>query len=161
MASEVISDRIEPRICNGKDDDIAARIPDPDTISSLSLAYIGDSVYELIMRTIALSKHNGSANMINRFAKKYSNASTQAQMISAIADDLTEREMHIYKRGRNAKSVSAPKNCTISQYRMATGLEALFAHLYIEGKWDRAVELAIAGIEKLSKDISEDIHADV
>lgn len=120
---------------------------DPATVASLTLAYVGDSVYELIVRTIALRRHNGRPNDLNSFAKKYSNAQMQAKLADLLQDSMSESEMGIYKRGRNAKSVSAPHSCTISEYRRATGLEALCAWLYLAGDMARAEELVRMGIE--------------
>lgn len=121
----------------------------PDSVASLTLAYVGDSVYELILRTIALRRHNGRPNDLNTFAKKYSNAQAQARIADALIDAMTEEEMAVYKRGRNAKSVSAPHTCTISEYRRATGLEALCAWLYLKGDVARAEQLVEMGIEQV------------
>lgn len=124
---------------------------DPDSVSSLSLAYVGDSVYELILRTIALKDHNGKAGDLNKFVKKYSNAQAQAVIARLLLDDLSEKEMSVYKRGRNAKSISAPHTCSISEYRMATGLEALCAYLFLIGNVSRAEELVQTGIARSEK----------
>ena len=121
---------------------------DPTQVASLTLAYVGDSVYELIIRTIALERHNGKANELNSFAKKYSNAQAQARLAELIQEKMTEAELAVYKRGRNAKSPSAPHTCTISEYRRATGLEALCAYLYLKGDMARAFELVCIGLEK-------------
>ena len=123
------------------------KMTDPSGVASLTLAYVGDSVYELIVRTIALERHNGKANDLNIFAKKYSNAQAQARLAELLQDEMTEEETAVYKRGRNAKSVSAPHTCTISEYRRATGLEALCAYLYLSCKMERAEELVRMGIE--------------
>lgn len=121
---------------------------DPTRVASLTLAYVGDSVYELIIRSIALERHNGKAGDLNTFAKKYSNAQTQAKLAGLLLDEMSEEEMAVYKRGRNAKSVSAPHSCTISEYRRATGLEALCAYLYLKGDMARAFELVRMGVAK-------------
>mgnify|MGYP002624309873 CR=1 FL=1 len=124
---------------------------DPDSVSSLTLAYIGDSVFELNVRSIALERHNGSVNDVNAFAKKYSRASAQAKMALLLEGIMDERELRIFKRGRNAKSVSAPHTCSISEYRRATGLEALAGYLYLEGNIQRAAELIEKGIELMEE----------
>lgn len=121
---------------------------DPAKVASLTLAYVGDSVYELIIRSIALERHNGKAGDLNTFAKKYSNAPSQAKLAELLQEEMSEEEMAVYKRGRNAKSVSAPHNCTISEYRRATGIEALCAYLYLKGDIARAFELIRTGISK-------------
>ena len=125
---------------------------DPNSVSSLTLAYLGDSVYELIVRTFALKRHNGNANEVNRCAKSFSNAAAQAMIAGLLLDELSEKELQVYKRGRNAKSVSAPKSCSISEYRRATGLEALCAYLYLSGNPQRAFELVQSGIEKYERE---------
>ena len=126
---------------------------DANTVTNLSLAFLGDSVYELVIRNLALLKLNGKAGDLNHITKEYSNAKTQALIVELIQDGFTEEEMHIFKRGRNAKSVSAPKTCSISEYRRATGFEALLGHLYLDGKMDRVIELVQAGIEKYEQRI--------
>ena len=123
---------------------------DPASVSSLTLAYLGDSVYELILRTLALERHNGNPNDTNRFAKEYSNAPAQARIADALAEEMSEKEMAVFKRGRNAKSVSAPKNCRVGEYRKATGLEALCGYLYLSGNEARAKSLVETGIEKIT-----------
>lgn len=123
-------------------------IMDPDGVSSLTLAFVGDSVYEVIVRTISLMKHNGNVNDVNKCAKSLSNAVAQAKIADLLMEDMTENEVRIFKRGRNAKSVSAPKTCSISEYRKATGLEALCAYLYLSGDVERAKELVTIGIDK-------------
>lgn len=123
---------------------------DPDNLPSLTLAYLGDSVFERILRTEAIRRFPGNVGEVNRFAKRFSNAQAQAQMAELISEEMTEAEMHVYKRGRNAKSVSAPRTCTISEYRRATGLEALCGYLFLKGQESRAVKLVTLGIDKLS-----------
>ena len=124
-----------------------------DDVPSLSLAFLGDSVYELVIRNMAMIKLNGKAGDLNRITKGYSNARTQALISELLQDEFTEDEMHYFKRGRNAKSISAPKSCTISEYRRATGFETLLGHLYLDGKMDRVVELVRTGIERYEQRI--------
>lgn len=93
-------------------------------------------------------KHNGNVNDVNKCAKSLSNAVAQAKIADLLMEDMTENEVRIFKRGRNAKSVSAPKTCSISEYRKATGLEALCAYLYLSGDVERAKELVTIGIDK-------------
>ncbi len=124
---------------------------DPASVSSLTLAYVGDSVYELAVRTYALQEHNTNPNEVNKAAKELSRATRQAVMAELLSDEFTEQEMHIFKRGRNAKSVSAPHTCTISEYRRATGLEALLGYLYLDGNEARVWELVTLGIRLLKE----------
>ncbi len=129
---------------------------DPLDVSSLTLAFVGDSFYELILRERAVMLHNGNVNSVNKYTKHFSNARTQAQIAQLLAECFTEEELQIYKRGRNAKSVSAPRSCTISEYRRATGLEALCGSLFLSGQIDRARELITLGIEKFEESENSD-----
>ena len=130
-------------------------ILDADTVSSLSLAYIGDSFYELTVRTEGLRRHNGNVNALNKFAKLYARATTQALMAELLKEEMSEKELAVYKRGRNAKGVSAPHTCSVSEYRRATGLETLCGWLYVEGLGERAGELILRGIELYERKTEE------
>ena len=118
-----------------------ADMPDPNTVSSRSLAFLGDAVYELKIRKWALDKYNGKVGELNVMTKELVSAKAQAQIADGLADKLSEEEFRIFKRGRNVKSVPAPHSCSISEYRKATGLEALFGYLYIKGNEERIDEL--------------------
>ena len=115
-------------------------------ISSAALAFLGDSVFEINIRNRIVNECEGSADELNKRSKSYTNARAQAQMAHALLESLTEEEITVYKRGRNIKSLTAPKSCSISEYRSATGLETLMGHLYLEGRQDRITELIGAGI---------------
>ena len=126
--------------------------PEQETVqkySSAALAFLGDSVYELNIRSRILKEHRGNAGSLNNRSKALTNAKTQSRMAKALADILTEEEMSVYKRGRNYKSPSVPKSCSVGEYRRATGLEALIGYLFIVGRHDRIEELISEGIEKL------------
>ena len=110
-------------------------------LSPLVLAYIGDAVYEILARTKVLSSGNSPVNKMNAKAKKIVNAKSQCKAYFKIENELTEEEAAVFRRGRNANSYTHPKNMNISDYRHATGLEALFGYLYISGKTDRITEL--------------------
>lgn len=121
---------------------------DAGMYSPLVLAYIGDAVYELIIRTIVVNHGNCPVNFMHRKSSSLVKASAQAEMIQLIMEELTEKEMAVYKRGRNAKSATAAKNATIQDYRNATGFEALIGYLYLNGEKERLIELVGRALEK-------------
>ncbi|MGN0382755.1 MAG: Mini-ribonuclease 3 [Eubacterium sp.] len=121
--------------------------------SPLTLAYIGDVVYEIIIRTMVVTKANKSANKLHRETSSFVKAETQANMIKIIMDSLTEDEQAVYKRGRNAKSFSKAKNATMIDYRMATGFEALIGYLYLTNQSSRMCELIKTGIKGLNNEV--------
>ena len=118
--------------------------------SPLTLAYIGDAIYDLIIRTIVVERANRPANKLHKTVVRYVNAGTQAQMIMALEEELTEEEKAVYHRGRNAKSYTSAKNASIADYRKATGLEALFGYLYLQGEMDRLLMLVRLAFEKMN-----------
>jgi len=122
---------------------------DITSYSPLAMAYIGDGVYELIIRTLIITKHNATLDKMHKMASRYVKAVTQSEIINLIKEELSENEQAIYKRGRNAKSASMAKNATMAQYRSATGFEALIGYLYLTNKLDRAIEIVKLGIDKL------------
>ena len=105
--------------------------------SPLTLAYIGDGIYEIIIRTILVGQANAPVNILNKKASSIVKAEAQANLIHAIEEDLTEEELAVYKRGRNAKSATSAKNASIRDYRTATGFEAVLGYLYLIGDIDR------------------------
>ena len=124
-------------------------------IPSLNLAFLGDAVFELILRGEAVKDHKGNVNALNKKTKEFSKAVTQARIADILLGKfdlgepfLTEEEMTIFRRGRNAKGVSIPKSATPSEYRKATGLEALIGYLYLQDKMERIKEIVAYGIEK-------------
>lgn len=117
----------------------------PNEVAPLILAYIGDAVYDVIVRTLEISKGNRQVNKINKDSIKLVNAKAQADMIDILEEKLTEEELTIYKRGRNAKANTSAKNASIRDYRKATGFEALIGYLYLSHKEDRMLELVKEG----------------
>ena len=115
--------------------------------SPLTLAYIGDCVYELIIRTGLVFKGNAPVNKLNADASRYAKAGTQSAIIEKIMDSLSEEELSVYKRGRNPHSYTKAKNATSGDYRRATGFEALIGYLYLEQKFDRIMELVRMGFD--------------
>ena len=123
-------------------------------ISSLNLAFLGDAVFELFLREEAVSNHKGNVNALNKRTVEYSKAVTQAKiadiLLGKVGGDcmLDDEELAVFKRGRNAKGVSIPKSATPSEYRKATGLEALIGYLYLQKKTERITQLITYGIEQ-------------
>src|SRR6056297_206282 len=123
------------------------------TYPPLVLAYVGDAIFEAGIRTHLVEKHRGNVNKLHRFATRYVKASAQAATVHAIKGILSEKEWGIVKKGRNQKSNSIPKNATLSDYKYATGFEALIGYHHLHGNHDRIneiVEAAIAFIEDAS-----------
>ncbi|MFQ9933543.1 MAG: Mini-ribonuclease 3 [Lachnospiraceae bacterium] len=126
---------------------------DCDMYSPLTLAYIGDGIYEIIVRTIVVTRDgNEQVNKLHKKSSGLVKAETQAKIIRLIMNNLTEEEERIYKRGRNAKSFTSAKNASIGDYRTATGFEALVGYLYIKGRTGRLFEIIRLGLEKLEED---------
>ena len=119
------------------------------TYSPLTLAYIGDAVYELIIRSCIVTTGNAPVNKLHKKSSQLVKAETQAVMIKGLMDKLTEEEIRIFKRGRNAQSFTKAKNATVADYRMATGFEALVGYLYLSGQSDRMLELIREGMKIL------------
>ena len=123
-------------------------LPDVDvkSYSPLVLAYIGDGIYELVIRSIVVERANRSANDLHKKTTRYVKAPAQSAMIEALLPELTEDEEAVYRRGRNAKSYTTAKNASVADYRRATGFEALMGYLYLTGQTDRMLELIKNGI---------------
>lgn len=119
---------------------------DVRTYSPLTLAYIGDAVYELVIRTVLVEQANRPVNELHTRATQYVRAQVQAGLAEALLPLLSQEEQDIYRRGRNAKSYSAAKNASLTDYRKATGLEALVGYLYLQKRMDRVLELIRTGI---------------
>lgn len=113
-------------------DEREARMKNP-----LVLAYIGDTVYDLYMRAEAVREKGGSVNMLHRLVCGKVNAKAQSLAAKALEAVFTEEEADVFRRGRNAKSGTTPKNMAIGDYHRATGLEAVVGYLFLTGKLDR------------------------
>ncbi|MFV0502888.1 MAG: Mini-ribonuclease 3 [Lachnospirales bacterium] len=109
--------------------------------SSLGLAYIGDVVFEIFVRTYVINKINGNVNDMDSLSRKYVKASSQANFYHLIYNDCSEEERSVLRRGRNAKIYTKAKHASVSDYKHATGLEALFGYLYLKGEISRLEEI--------------------
>ena len=124
---------------------------DVNSYSPLTLAYIGDCVYDLIIKNMMVSQGNKQVNKLHKETSNLVQASSQSLIMRAIQEHLTEEEHVIYKRGRNAKSVSPAKNQSITDYRRATGFEALLGYLYLKKEWKRLIDLVKIGLDSLEE----------
>lgn len=124
---------------------------DVNSYSPLTLAYIGDSIYDLIIKSLVVNQGNRQVNKLHKETSMYVQASTQSLMMRTMQEQLTEEEHAVYKRGRNAKSVSPAKNQSITDYRRATGFEALLGYLYLKKEWKRMLDLVKIGLESLKE----------
>lgn len=116
------------------------------TYSPLTLAFIGDSIYDLIIRTMVVKEANRSNHVLHKKCAKLVKAETQSIMMDGLLELLTEEEEHIYKRGRNAKMATMAKNAPMSDYKKATGFEALMGYLYLKGEQERLLQLVAAAL---------------
>ena len=128
---------------------------DANTYSPLVLAYLGDSVYELMIRTRVTNRGSMQVNKMHKKSASLVKAQTQAQILKLLEPELTPEEEDVYKRGRNAKSASMAKHATMIDYRMATGFEALIGYLFLTEQYSRMVELVGKGLEFIGEFESE------
>ena len=122
-----------------------------NSYSPLTLAYIGDGVYDLIIRTLVINDGNKQVNKLHKETSTLVQAATQSEMMRVIQEVLTTEEHAVYRRGRNAKSVSPAKNQSLTDYRRATGFEALVGWLYLHNNWKRIIDLVKIGLAHLEE----------
>ena len=124
-----------------------AREVDLRTYSPLTLAYIGDAVFEMMIRTLIVEKGQRAANTLHRHTTKIVCAQTQAKLVDAVYESLTEDEQEIYRRGKNTKLHSTAKNASLSDYRKATGFEALCGYLFLRDNMERVMQIVRQALE--------------
>ena len=112
-----------------------------DEYSPLTLAFLGDGVYDLLVRESLVNRANRPAGELNRQKVAMVNCRAQAEYAQLLMPSLSEKELAVYKRGRNAAPKCTPKNGSVADYHSATGLECLFGYLYINGEKERIDEL--------------------
>ncbi len=127
-------------------------LPPYKSMSGLSLAFVGDAVYELLVRQYVLSLGEARVQDLHRETVALVNAAFQAKAAEMLADVLTEEELSYYKRGRNANSAHTPKNKSEAEYHRSTGFEALLGYLYLSEQYDRLGELFDVIIQSCSAD---------
>lgn len=119
--------------------------------SPLTLAYIGDAAYELIIRTIFVKKGNCQPQKLHQRVTACVSAKAQASMIEALQAHLTDEEAAVYRRGRNSKPYTKAKNASMTEYLEATGFEAMIGYLYLKREFARMNELVAVGLAALGK----------
>lgn len=119
--------------------------------SPLTLAYLGDAVYEMVIRTICVKRTNMQTQKLHRKVTGYVSAKAQAKMMDALIGELSEEEESIYRRGRNSKPYTKAKNASMEEYLKATGFEALVGYLYLQKEYERMNALIAHGIEALQE----------
>lgn len=118
------------------------------TYSPLTLAYIGDGIFDVVIRSIVVGRGNTPVNQLHHKTSHIVKAHSQAMMAEVLLDEMTDTEKDIYRRGRNAKSHTMAKNATVMDYRSATGFEALMGYLYLTDEMDRILELIAIALER-------------
>ena len=114
---------------------------DVKTYSPLALAYIGDCIFDLVIKSLVLNEGNKPVQKLHRETSMYVQASSQSKMMRRLQEELTEEEHQVYRRGRNSKTVSPAKNQSVTDYRRATGFEALIGYLYLKREYRRMLRL--------------------
>ena len=122
--------------------------PDPKQLSALALAYLGDTVYDLYVRTLLTFGTAGTVHTLHQKSTKLVCAKGQAEAFFCIQPMLDEEEAAVYRRGRNAHGATVPKNASVQEYRTATGFEALIGYLYCLGRDERIAELMRTALKK-------------
>ena len=125
------------------------RVVDIRTYSALTVVYFVVGIYDLVIRSLVVAKGNTRPTHLHKRTSQIVKAHTQAEMMEVLLPILTEEEAAVYKRGRRAKSYTMAKNGTMSDYRKATGFEALMGYLYLKDEFERLVELVKTGVEEM------------
>lgn len=131
----------------GLDQDVDIR-----TVSPLTLAYIGDGIYELVIRSVMVARTNTRAGLLHRQTSQLVKAEAQSRMMDILLPRLSPEEESVYRRGRNAKSATMAKNASIGDYRRATGFEALMGYLYLTDQMQRLIELVKLAVDTYEPD---------
>ena len=125
------------------------------TYSPLILAYVGDAAYELVIRSLLAGKGNTQVNRLHKKASSLVNAGAQSGFVERIREALTEEELHVFRRGRNANSATMAKHASMTDYRRATGFEALMGYLYLTGQTERLLALIRLGLENSGEEAED------
>ncbi len=133
-------------LCGGTLTEEQVRMMNP-----VKLAYIGDVVYELYVRLYVIHVEKRGVNLLNKKTVSFVNAGAQAKVARSLEEILTEEEWMVLKRGRNQKSLTAPKNANIGDYKYATGFESLLGYLYLMGETDRVREIVMHAVQLIEE----------
>ena len=133
---------------------------DVKTYSPLALAYIGDCVFDLVIKSLVISQGNKQVQKLHKETSQIVQAASQSKMMRVIQEHLTEEEHAVYKRGRNSKTVTPAKNQSVTDYRRATGFESLIGYLYLQKEWKRMLELIKMGLKELEEKKDEGQNRD-
>ena len=129
------------------DEAFSLREQDWSQYAPLTLAFLGDCVFDMVVRTVLVKRHRMQAGKLHRLSSEIVNARTQAKMAQILEPYLDDKEAAVCRRGRNASPDHNAKNASRREYLEATGLEALIGYLYLAGRYDRAVELIRIGAD--------------
>ncbi len=119
------------------------------TYSPLTLAFIGDGIYDLVIRSLVVGQGNTSPNTLHRHTSRLVRAESQAEMVDALLPELSDEERDWYRRGQNAKPTTAAKRASVADYHKATGFEALLGYLYLTGNEERMLALIRLGLQAI------------
>lgn len=125
---------------------------DARMMNPLKLAFLGDAIFEAYVRTYIISKYTLTVHELSKATVRFVKASAQAQVVRSLEPLLSEEEMQMIKRGRNQKSGSVPKNALLSDYKYATGFEALVGYLHLIGAHDRLETIVCSAIEAIERE---------
>ena len=125
---------------------------DIKSYSPLALAYIGDCVFDLVVKSLVLNKGNQQVQKLHAQTSAIVQASSQSRMMRVIQNELTEEEHQVFRRGRNSKTVTPAKNQSVTDYRRATGFEALIGYLYLKREYRRLLELVKLGLDGMDEE---------
>ena len=126
---------------------------DINTYSPLALAYVGDAVYELYIRTLLLSRGNAPVHKLHRQSVAFVKAKAQSDIVHKLMERLDPVEQDVVRRGRNAKSGTIPKNADVADYKYATGFETLLGYLYLKQDFARLLEVMRISVEQSEADV--------
>ncbi len=118
--------------------------PDMELVKQLPplvLAYVGDAVFEVYVRTVLVGRENLSVHKLHRMSIEYVKARAQSDIVHRLIDSLSPEEQDVVRRGRNAKAATAPKNASIIDYRYATGFESLIGYLFLKRDFQRLMDV--------------------